>query len=599
MMARATEPPSPRLQATDDLPHPLLVICSGALVAGGGEYILRTTARALSDRPVLLDPASAWMGPVSALALLGVAAAIVWFILLRVLSAGAARRGVIVTTAALVTFDLLLFVPRLHDFARVALASGMASVGLGLALRFSRPSIMILRASVVALLVVCVAATAAPLRRDLTEGARGSGGANVILLVLDTVRALELSAYGFGRPTSPALDHLASEGIAFERAVAPAPWTLATHATLFTGLYQYQLDVGWATPLGSEPRTLAETFLGRGYTTGGFVANLRYCTREYGLARGFQSYRDYSTSLSQFIGSTMLGRRAIRYWNMAFDDYVLPGRKSADTVIDEFLDWQQQVGPRPFFAFINVFDAHEPYDPPQPFDSMLVRGDPPTRSIEPDRQYLPQHVAQLRDAYDGAIAAQDAALGRLFDTLRERGLLDRSIIVVTSDHGEEFAEHGHLGHGNGLHFPSLHVPLIIRYPSRIPSEKRESTPVSLRDVPQTILDLADVVDERIGGTSLMPLIAGTPDGELSPILSELYWVPNQPNRYPVSAGNMRSIVHDGLHLIERTGGPDELYDITTDPWETTDLAEDVGMAQAKANLKRLLSAFPMEDRGGR
>jgi arylsulfatase A-like enzyme len=588
---------------TAPLPHPVASVAVGSLIAGVGEFALRLIARLVATRPVLLDPNTIWTGPVSALLVLAPLAAVAW-LLARKWGAERARAAVLVMVAALVAFDLLLFVPRLHQLALALVAAGMATQVLALARRFPRATTRTLQGSVGVLGAAAVIGGGTVTLRQRGAPAPAvsaeAGAPNVILLVLDTVRALQLSAYGYARPTSPSLERMAAEGVRFDRAVATAPWTLATHATLFTGRYQHELSVGWTTALDTVPRTLAESFRDAGFATGGFVANLRYCTTDYGLARGFGTYRDYAISWSQIIGSTMAGRRVIHYYNALTGNYVLAGRKDAGTVVGEFLDWHDELEGKPFFGFLNVFDAHEPYAPPSPFDRLFLDQEPATRAIDATRTYTPAEVDQLRNAYDGSIASQDQALERLFGELRERGALDNTIVVITSDHGEEFGEHGHLSHGNGLHLPSLHVPLIIRFPARIAAGSVVPEPISLRDVPRTILDLARLSDPAIPGLSLLAAPAGdSAVASRSPILSELYWAPNQPDRYPVAAGNMRSLVRDGLHLIEGQAGPDELYDVMADPFERANLASRPEYQARMAALRVLLSAYPMRDRGGR
>jgi len=270
-------------------------------------------------------------------------------------------------------------------------------------------------------------------------------------------------------------------------------------------------------------------------------------------------------------------------------------------VIDEFLEWQVAQGERPYFAFLNFFDAHEPYAPEAPYDLMFSGREPPTREHEVGRRHPPAELQGLRDAYDGAITSLDAQLGRLFEELRRRGALERTIVVVTADHGEEFAEHGHVSHGNGLHFPALHVPLLVRWPEGgVPRGVVVPSPVSLADVPATIIDLARSADRsRIPGASLAPLWMGGRVANASPVLSELYWVPNQPDWYPVAGGDMRSLVYGRFHLIAGPGTREELYDIMADPFERRNLIGDAVPADTLAAMRQALAALKGDDRGGR
>ncbi len=582
-----------------------LILALAGLLAGWGEFALRLVADRMRPIPVFLDPASVWTGPLSASALFFVPVAVAW-LLGRRRGGDAAWRWAATVALALACFDVLLLLPRVHQAALAIVAAGIAVQTVRMASRAPRRTRTMMRA-LVGVLGVCtlIGGTGVTVTRLLRErrsyGAPGdaAAGPNVLLLVLDTVRAMELSAYGNLRPTSPRLAALASEGVRFERAVATAPWTLPSHATLFTGRYPRELSTGWTTALDDTPHTLAERFVELGYTTGGFVANFRYTSHEYGLARGFQIYRDYALTPSHIVGATMLGRRAIGVWNRTMHDYVLPGRKDGDRVVNEFLAFERARGDRPFFAFLNLFDPHEPYAPAAPYDRLFLAEEPKTRAIEVGTRLDTAAIRGLRDAYDGSLAAMDAAIGRLIDSLRARGELDRTIVIVTSDHGEEFGGHGHLSHGNGLHMQALHVPLIIRWPDGgVPRQVVVPQSVSLRDVPATILQL--VGDRRASafpGVSLQPLWSGqtmTP----SPIVSELFWVANQPEWYPVAAGNMHSLVRSGFHYIDGPGAADELYNVMVDPLERHDLSADAAYADTVRAMRETLAAWPLADRRG-
>ena len=598
--------PSERLHA----PALWLILSFGALLAGWGELSLRLVASQLrlTPRPIFIDPASVWMAPIAAASLFGVPVGLAWLAGRLRRSGDDAWRWALTVSLTLALFDVLLLVPRVHPAALIVVAAGVAVQAVRFASRSAARTRTSLRWLVGGLGAASVIAGVGVTITRLIHDRRSLGGAstadagvpNVLLLVLDTARASDLSVYGFPRSTSPNLAAFAADGVRFERAVATAPWTLPSHATIFTGLYPHELSTGWNTPLDDVPPTLAERFAERGYLTAGFVANFRYTSHEYGLSRGFQIYRDYALTPSQFVGSTMVGRRVIGMSNAAFHRYVLPGRKGGDRVVEEFLAFDTSRGSRPYFAFLNLFDPHEPYAPPAPYDRMFLTSEPGTRSIKVGAQLDTAVVRQLHDAYDGSLASADAALGRLFAELRARGQLDRTIIIVTSDHGEEFGAHGHLSHGSGLHMQALHVPLIIRWPAGgVPGGVVVPTPVSLRDLPATVLHLAgDLHASSFPGVSLAPLWADvrvTP----SPIVSELYWVANQPTWYPVAAGNMHSLVRSGLHLIAGADAHTELYDVIADPLERHDLSKDPAYSDSLRALSSTLAGWPMGDRHGR
>ena len=585
------------------------LLLAGSLAGALGEATLILGARIALHRYTLFNPQGIWMAPLANLLLLVVPLGLVALVARRW-----GTRAAVVTTAfaavlAAAIEPLLVVRDRVHPLALLALALGVATQVARFARARPGAFARITRTATVGMLAISVASgisyntvRAWRERQALAGlGAAPDGAPNVILLVLDTVRALSLSAYGYGRETSPFLAELAARGVRFGRAISPAPWTLPSHASMFTGRYSSQQTGNWTTPLDGAHATLASVFASYGYATGGFVANLRYCGREYGLGRGFQTYRDFAMVQSQIVGSTMAGRRLLGLYNDLAGKYVLAGRKDAARVVDEFLDWQEERGSRPYFAFLNFFDAHEPYAPDAPYDLAFLSSEPPTRALMVGESHDPAEVEGLRGAYDGAIASLDAQLGRLFDELARRGSLDRTIVVVTSDHGEEFAEHGYMSHGNGLNFPALHVPLLIRWPKGgVPAGAVVETPVSLADLAATLIDLTASAERSVlPGASLAPLWRGEAVPNLSPVLSELYWVRNQPDFYPVSRGNMRSLVRGRFHYIAGPEQREELYDIVADPFERIDLLADPAVADTLSALRRAMAAFPAEDRQGR
>ncbi len=191
-----------------------------------------------------------------------------------------------------------------------------------------------------------------------------------MLIVLDTVRAASTSLHGYELPTTPALERLAREGVMFPRAIAPAPWTLPSHASMFTGRWPHTLSTGPWSPLDATYPTLAEYLRDRGYETAGFVANREYCGHEFGLSRGFVHYEDYRSTPGQAALYTSPGHTAMQKLPLvqALQTYDNLGRKSAEQLTADFLRWQgRRAGDAPFFAFLNYWDAHDPYTPPRSY----------------------------------------------------------------------------------------------------------------------------------------------------------------------------------------------------------------------------------------
>jgi arylsulfatase A-like enzyme len=409
--------------------------------------------------------------------------------------------------------------------------------------------------------------------RATAVGGATSDGPNVLLIIWDTVRAANLGLYGYARPTTPELDKLAKGGATWSWAMAPAPWTLPSHCSMFTGLHPGEHSCRWDDPLRGAPETLATVFARAGWRTGGFVANPFYTTHETGLQAGFGVWEDFRLTPRQlFLSSTLMqtaiardlltgegwsGRtRAVRQLKLRGDPKPLADRKLATHVTDEFLAWQGRDG-RPFFAVLNLFDAHDPYEPPEPWKTRF--------SPQPDRVAL----------YDGGIAFMDHELGRLLATLEERGVLENTVVVVTSDHGEMFGEHELGNHGHALYMPLLHVPLVMRYPSRVPAGSRSDATVGLRDLAATLLDVAGIGPAPgIEGQSFMTTVgvaADTTPGRHLALAeteqSKLFWTIG-----PARHGAMHSLVDDTYHYIRDGKGREELYRYREDRSEGTDLA---------------------------
>lgn len=453
--------------------------------------------------------------------------------------------------------------------------------------------------------------------------------ANVLLITLDTVGAGHLSLYGYERPTSPTLGELAARGIVFDRAQAPSSWTLPSHASLFTGRWPHDLSVGWFTPLGGSPTTLAEYLGGHGYATAGFAANVSYCASDSGLGRGFATYRDFvfprATALRmaslvrrpaagvQAIGRFLEDRLALDglrtarewLWRQVEDD-----RKDAASVQREFLGWlsSRDQPERPFFAFLNYYDAHFPYEVPTPGLHRFTGGRTDERTIRLMKDWLhliqrgpsEAQVAPIRDAYDDCVAHLDEYLGRLTDELGRRGVLERTWVVIAGDHGESFGEHpGIFCHGMSLYQTELHVPLLIVPPgSSGLAARRVGEVVSLRELPRTIVQVLELGDgDPFPGPSLVRFWDESAErpGDTPRALAEVVPTdsftrdPSQPlrSRWPMAA-----VVEEDRSYIRREGEVrEELYDLGTDANETSNLAggdeEGPELARFRRELDRL------------
>jgi arylsulfatase A-like enzyme len=489
-------------------------------------------------------------------------------------------------------FGPLLLVEQIHKAAAFLLAMGFATaIARGLAPR-SDGVTRAFRWAVPVLLVLfpAVGATRHALmrraeRQALANRDPAAGGApNVLLLVLDTVRAWNLGFAGYWRPTTPKLARWIERSTVFERALATAPWTAPSHATMFTGHLPPDLSANWDTPLDGTWKTLAEVLRDRGYATAGFVGNYRYAGSATGLARGFDRYTDYPVTVEQALRSAQLSARVFTLGSVAEElgkRRIIQGGKDAAVVNREFLEWVGGRGDatRPFFAFLNYFDAHAPYTPPPPWDSLFAAHKDPARAkrywdrIEQvfGQGPLPRpFLEETYDAYDGGIAYLDFQIDSLLTALEERGVLNNTIVIITSDHGEHFGEHGLIQHGNSLFLPLLNVPLVFYYPAGVPLGLKVQAPASLRDLAATVLDLVGVQGSGVPGRSLMEWVRPRPDSTRQDTLYSAVdyhrllpkWPPS-----PVMRGNMRSIVLDSLHYIRNGDGVEELFHLGRDSRE--------------------------------
>jgi arylsulfatase A-like enzyme len=590
------------------------------LVTGFGELAVSWVDR-LQTEYVLRSRDAVWMVPAFDAALFGIVG-ILLIVVARVVHLS--WRIAAGFFGGLGLLLVLLLFPRLHPVASVivALGAGVQIARLltdraGGAARVVRRTLPWLVLSVGIVAAVTLGwRTLGERRLASSRPTAGRDAANVLLLILDTVRSGNLSLYGYARSTTPELEHFAQEGTVFNHAFSPASWTTPSHASIFTGRPVLDLGVSWDRALDSRWPTLAEMLRARGYATAGFVANQSYAGWDSGLGRGFEHYDDYPVSLWVATSGTAFGRvlyPTIREWVAPMTAGVpllwrlyLPHpfeRRSAERMNHTFLEWYDRTRPAPFFAFINYMDAHEPYTPPDSFRTRFSA--PKSRPVSaeawtesPELPLTPTDVAPRQARYDGSIAYLDSQLGHLFRELDRRGLLDNTLIIVTSDHGEEFAEHGLVSHGNSLYRLSLHVPLVIRFRGHVPAGHRVTAPVSLQHLAATVLDLVGPDPKtQLSGRSLARHWSGV-DTAGDTVIASIARVPQQPAWYPASRGDLNSIAFDGWRYIRTEGpGTEELYDFKHDVLERFNL---IGSPEAdrllplyRAALTSLMRAGPV------
>ncbi|MGD8374578.1 MAG: sulfatase-like hydrolase/transferase [Acidobacteriota bacterium] len=366
------------------------------------------------------------------------------------------------------------------------------------------------------------------------------GGAprNVLIVTLDTVRQDHLSVYG-GPAAVPSLERLAAEGARFDSAFTTTPLTLPSHASLFTGLgpIAHGVHNNGSFRLTDAARTLAEVLAEQGFRTAA-VIGAQVLDSRYGLDQGFELYDDLLPPEEQV--QTLFVERP------------------ASQVVDAGIAWLQERQDERWFLWLHLFDPHWEYAPPEPF-----------RSRYPDAPY------------DGEIAYADHELGRVLELLRSRGTLDRTLVVVTSDHGESLGEHGESTHGLFLYDAVMHVPLILRVPGM--GARTISDLVRIVDIFPTVLDLLGLPPvEPMAGRSLVPLLQGEPDPGRVALMES--WLPRLNYGWSDLAA-----VRDADWKYIRAPRP-ELYDERTDPGEIRDLAASGPADQYRALLDSLEQA---------
>ncbi len=362
---------------------------------------------------------------------------------------------------------------------------------------------------------------------------------NVLLIVVDSLRRDHLGAYGYDRNTSPHIDRLAAESVRYDRAVSQAPWTLPSVAGLLTSRDPAVLGIeGFNSSVAEGQVLLSEVLRAHGYATGAVVSHT-FVSAAWGFGQGFDSFDESNVKDHQAVTSPGVTEKALAF-------------------VREHRD-------RDFFLFVHYFDPHFPYrehegfvfEAEEPYEGR-VRAGMSLRKLDNGR-LGEADARELRRIYDSEIAWTDHHIGRLLDGVRALGLMERTLVVFTADHGEEFLDHGKLGHGRALFEELVGVPLLLRYPDGAPGVV--DRPVALLDVYPTVLEAAGIeIGHEVEGRSLR----GEPDDR----------------RVILSATRRRrhlSAAIDRRHKLVRAGsGETRLYDLDSDPGEMRDLSAGGG-----------------------
>jgi arylsulfatase A-like enzyme len=372
----------------------------------------------------------------------------------------------------------------------------------------------------------------------------------VVLISVDTLRPDHLGLYGYARPTSPTLDLLARDGTVFETASSVSPWTLPAHATLLTGLYPHRHGVlATSRRLDSEIPTLASRFEEAGFRTGAIVNSI-YLGERFGLDRGFGSF-----------------------------ELVPPPGRSASDVASRALAWldRNAAETAPFFLFLHFYDVHSDYRSIEPIEALFTsdyagHADGSTaqllRATRGEVRFDESDRRRLVDLYDAGIRQLDGELGRVVDWLDGRGILERVLLIVTSDHGEEFLEHGGVLHARTHYDEVIRIPLIVRGPG-VPRGERVRHAASISDVAPTLLARAGLASTGMDGRDLTSFW-----NRRAPLPSDFVYADGgRGNRRAVATQSIRGPRHKLIY--DRGSEHSELYDLVDDPGEHHDLAESL------------------------
>ena len=379
---------------------------------------------------------------------------------------------------------------------------------------------------------------------------------SLILISIDTLRADALGCYGAARPTSPNIDRMASEGVLFRDFIASSSWTLPAHATMLTGLDPDRHGVTKFTyfqPLPEELDTLAERLWDRGYETaglvgGGFVSN----------NLGFDQGCDRQWENPDSTGET----------------------DTLQVAVDRAKPWMAERRGRPFFLFLHTYEVHLPYTPPPPYDTMFdpsFEGPYKHRFAERDYDFLvkkqrltPQILAHARALYDGEVRSMDNAVGDLMTFLRSTGLAENTCVLLTSDHGEEFGEHGAFAHEHATLYEELiRIPLIVWCPSRLRGGRVVAELASHSDIVPTVLELAGAaVPADLDGRTLVAALEGRTHPQRAAAISEVDGSVEQ------RSGTVKAVRGARHKLIASTiDGSELLFDLQADPGERTNVRQ--------------------------
>ena len=397
---------------------------------------------------------------------------------------------------------------------------------------------------------------------------------NIVLIVWDTTRADHFSSYGYSRNTTPNVDALARRGVLFENAISASSWTLPSMAGVFTDLLPHQHGAG-ARPLGNAPRTLAEILRTGGYETAGFNANPYFGDVPWGLGRGFETYVDSTRTFGYSLDATRVGREVVEHYSDKWFDRSRYNQYDAGELNEQAYRWFRHRSGRPYFLFLNYNDAHQPYEAPAPYDNLYGHATKDAKRLVhtayPPRFYLPPRERNgVIGTYDECLTYIDSQVGELLRYLARSPDWSNTYVIITSDHGDGFGEHGTYSHGWNLYREVVHVPLVVAGPG-IPAGVRIKDTARTPEIFPTALQMAGMKGKVLQETSLgrwwNPERA--PNAPEEPALSELL-----ENTTFASPKGLISITTNEWQLIYQPGEHrSQLYHWSIDPLEQQNVAD--------------------------
>lgn len=391
---------------------------------------------------------------------------------------------------------------------------------------------------------------------------------NILLITVDTLRADHVGCYGYMRDTTPHIDRLAQEGVRFANAITTMPTTLPAHCSIMTSKYPREhrvLKNGHV--LHESFQTLAEILRDHGYKTAAFVG-ASVLDKAFGLNQGFDTYDDSNDECDD---ASLPEEKDVVHGN---DDAEGSGKFQliAEQVNQKVFDWLGHNQSSKFFLWVHYFDPHSPYNPPSGYENLFPadRGYQEwlkTKGVNPvDRNRL-----RMISLYDGEILYTDKQIGLLLDTLSGMGIMENTLIILTSDHGEGLWEHNWRGHGLYLYEEAVSVPLIIRFPALLYSNLTVHSQVGSIDIFPTIMDITDMTTrESLSGHSLMPYILNNDrQRERYFFIERRHYDEDQTSEdmKTLTSGEKYALRTNGCKFIYATKQDNEFYDLSRDPEE--------------------------------